>query len=147
MLLRDISMFSSEEASTQNRCEKLSRNKSSVIYHGKKGTLLVRCFLYKLETNLSLSNPSHSPKKTRLSQQPASNLMDKYPLKIIKDILPSSKDWTGVRHLSYRDHSTSIHRENILCVHRISTKITGTTTSKTYKNSTSDEDILGIHRT
>jgi hypothetical protein len=56
-------MLSSEEASTQNRCEKLTRNKSSVI-DGKVGTLLVRHFLYELETNLGLSNPSHSPEET-----------------------------------------------------------------------------------
>ena len=56
-------MLSSEEASTQNRCEKLTRNKPSVI-DGKIGTLLVRHFLYELETNLGLSNTSHSPQKT-----------------------------------------------------------------------------------
>jgi hypothetical protein len=42
--------------------------------------------------------------------------MSKYLLKFIKYILPSSKDWTGVGPLSYRDvylHSTSISRENI----------------------------------
>jgi hypothetical protein len=42
--------------------------------------------------------------------------MSKYLLKFIKYILPSSKDWTGVGLLSYRDvylHSTSISRENI----------------------------------
>jgi hypothetical protein len=56
-------MLSSEEASTQNRCEKLTTNKSSVI-DGKVETLLVRHFLYELETNLGLSNPSHSPEET-----------------------------------------------------------------------------------
>jgi hypothetical protein len=56
-------MLSSEEASTQNRCEKLTRNKSSVM-NGKIGILLARCFLYELETNLGLSNPSHSPEET-----------------------------------------------------------------------------------
>jgi HD superfamily phosphohydrolase len=43
--------------------------------------------------------------------------MSKYLLKFIKYILPSSKDWTGVGLLSYRDvylHSTSISRENIV---------------------------------
>ena len=63
MPLRDVSMLSSEEASTQNRCEKLTRNKSSVI-DGKVGTLLVRYFLYKLEAYLGLSDPSHSPEET-----------------------------------------------------------------------------------
>jgi hypothetical protein len=53
-------MLSSEEASTQNRCENLTRNKFSVR-DGKVGTLLVRHFLHELETNLGLSNPSHSP--------------------------------------------------------------------------------------
>ena len=53
-------MFSSEEASTQNRGEKLTRNKSSVI-DGRVEVLLVRHFLYELETNLGLSNPSHAP--------------------------------------------------------------------------------------
>jgi chaperonin cofactor prefoldin len=56
-------MLSSEEASTQNRCEKLTRNKSSVIYK-KVGILLLRYSLYELETNLSLSNSSHSPEET-----------------------------------------------------------------------------------
>jgi hypothetical protein len=54
-------MLSSEEASTQNRCENLTINKSSAI-DGKIVTLLV--VLYKLETNLGLSNPSHSPEET-----------------------------------------------------------------------------------
>jgi hypothetical protein len=44
----------------------------------------------------------------------ASNLMSKYLLKFIKYILPSSKDWTGVRPLSYRDVSPSFIREDIL---------------------------------
>jgi hypothetical protein len=56
-------MLSSEDASTQNRCEKLTRNKSSVIDE-KIGTLLARHSLYKLETNLGLPNPSHSPEET-----------------------------------------------------------------------------------
>jgi hypothetical protein len=56
-------MLSSEEASIQNRCEKLIRNKSSVMVR-KIGTLLVRHFLHELKTNLGLSNPSHSPKET-----------------------------------------------------------------------------------
>jgi hypothetical protein len=65
MPLRDVSILSSEEASTQNRCENLTRNKSSVIDE-EVGTLLVSHFrvLYKLETNLGLSNPSHSPEET-----------------------------------------------------------------------------------
>ena len=47
----------------------------------------------------------------------ASNLMSKYLLKFIKYILSSSKDWTGVGLLSYRDvylHSTNINRKNIV---------------------------------
>ena len=64
MPLRDVSILSSEEASTQNKCEKLTRNKSSVIIDETVETLLVRHFLYELETNLSLSNPSHSPEET-----------------------------------------------------------------------------------
>ena len=74
--------------------------------------------------------------------------MTKYPLKLVEYILPSSKDWTRVRFLSYRDfylHSASISRENIvdIVLSRISTKITDTT--KTYcKRATSDEGILGI---
>ena len=46
----------------------------------------------------------------------ASNLITKYLLKFLKYILPSSKIWTGVGLLSYRDvylHSTSVSRENI----------------------------------
>ena len=42
--------------------------------------------------------------------------MTKYLLKFIKYILPSGKDWTGVRLLRYRDvylNSTSTSRENI----------------------------------
>jgi hypothetical protein len=62
MLLRDVSMLSSEEESTQNRCEKLTRNKSSIT-DGMIGTLLAKLFLYELETYLGLSNPSHSPEK------------------------------------------------------------------------------------
>ena len=46
----------------------------------------------------------------------AGNLMSKYLLKFIKYILPSSKDWTGVGHLSYYLHSNSIRRENILSI-------------------------------
>jgi hypothetical protein len=56
-------MLSSEEASTQNICEKLKRNKSSVI-NGKIETLLVRHFLYELEADLCLPNPSHPPEET-----------------------------------------------------------------------------------
>jgi hypothetical protein len=56
-------MLSSEEASTQNRCGKLTRDKSSVIDE-KIETLLVRHFIYELKTNLGLSNPSHSPEET-----------------------------------------------------------------------------------
>jgi hypothetical protein len=56
-------MLSSEEASTQNICENLAINKSNVIDE-KVVTLLVRHFLYKLETDLGLSNPSHSPEET-----------------------------------------------------------------------------------
>ena len=56
-------MVSSEEASTQNRCVKLTINKSSVIDE-KVETLLVRHLLYELETNLGLSNPTHSPEET-----------------------------------------------------------------------------------
>ena len=55
-------MLSSEEASTQNRCEKLKRNKSRVT-DGIIKTLLLRHFLYELKTDLGLSNPSHSPEK------------------------------------------------------------------------------------
>ena len=61
--------------------------------------------------------------------------MTKYLLKFIKYILTTSKNWTGVGLLSYRDvylqilHSTSIRRKNILS--RISTKITDTTTRLT----------------
>ena len=116
MPLRDVSMLSSEEASTQNTCEKLTRNKSHVI-DGKIETLLVRHFLYKLETNLGLSNPSHSPEETGVSS--AGNMMSKYLLKYIKYISSSSKDWTRVGHLSYRDvyqHTISISRENILSI-------------------------------
>ena len=77
----------------------------------------MRHFLYKLEANLGLSNPSHSPEETWASS--AGNLMSKYLLKFIKYILLSSKDWTRVGNLSYRDvfvHSTSISRENILSI-------------------------------
>ena len=45
--------------------------------------------------------------------------MSKYLLKFIKYISPSSKDWTGVGLLSYRNvylHSTSIIRDNILSI-------------------------------
>ena len=36
MPLRDVSMLSSEEASIQNRCENLTRNKSSdIVKNGK----------------------------------------------------------------------------------------------------------------
>jgi hypothetical protein len=56
-------MLSSEEASTQNRCEKLKKFKSRIIDENVRN-LLARHFLYKLETNLGLSNPSHSPEET-----------------------------------------------------------------------------------
>ena len=46
----------------------------------------------------------------------AGNFMSKYLLKFIKYILPSSKDWTGVGHLSYYLHTNSISRENILSI-------------------------------
>ena len=45
--------------------------------------------------------------------------MSKYLLKFIKYIFPSSEDWTGVGHLSYRDvylHHTSISRVDILSI-------------------------------
>ena len=61
MPLRDVSMLSSEEASTQNRYVNLTMNKSCVIVEVE--TLLVRHFLYELEANLGLSNPSHSPEE------------------------------------------------------------------------------------
>ena len=115
MPLRDITMLSSEEASTQNRCEKLTRYKSSVI-DGKVGTLLVRHFLHELETYLGLSNPSHPPEETGASScSSVSNLMSKYHLKFIKYILSSSKERSGIGLLSYGDVyplSTNISREN-----------------------------------
>ena len=74
-------------------------------------------FLYELQTYLCLSNPSQSPEETRVSQSlSVSNLIGKYHLKFIKYILPSSKEWTGVGLLNYRDVcllSASISRENI----------------------------------
>ena len=56
-------MFSSEEASTQNRCENLTRNKFNVLEENVE-PLLVRHSLYELEANLGLSNSSHSPEET-----------------------------------------------------------------------------------
>ena len=44
--------------------------------------------------------------------------MSKYLLKFIKYILSSSKDWTGVGHLNYRD-STIISRNNILSIESV----------------------------
>ena len=76
--------------------------------------------------------------------------MSKYLLKCIKYILPSSKDWTGVRLLSYRDvhlHSTSISRVNIDILYIGLVLKSDITTTKTHcKRATSDEDILGIRK-
>jgi hypothetical protein len=72
-------------------------------------------------------------------------MMSKHLLKFIKYILPSSKDWTGVGLLSYRDvylHSTSISR--VLSIELVLKS--DIITTKTYyycKRATSDEDILG----
>ena len=75
--------------------------------------------------------------------------MDKYLLKFIKYILPSSKEWAGVGLLSYINvhlHSTSISRENIDIVLYIKLVLkSDTTITKTYsKRATSDDKILGI---
>jgi hypothetical protein len=93
MPLRHIFILSSEEASTQKRCEKLTKiNKSSVIDE-KVETLHMNHFLYELETNLGLSNPSHSPEEAQASGHwSTSNLRSKYLPKFIKYILPSSKN-------------------------------------------------------
>jgi hypothetical protein len=77
--------------------------------------------------------------------------MTKYHLKFIKYILPSSKDWTRVGLLSYRDvhlHSSSISRENIdILSIDLALNHGQTTTTKTYcKRATSDENILGIRK-
>ena len=71
--------------------------------------------------------------------------MSKYLPKFIKYILPSSKDWTGVRHLSHMDvylcfTSTDIvlHVELVLGSPAQLKKLTY------YKSATSDVDILGI---
>ena len=71
--------------------------------------------------------------------------MDKYLLKFIKDILPSSKYSTGIRHMSHRDYSTSIRRENILSIELV-LKLDTTTSKSYYKSSASDEDILGCRK-
>ena len=77
----------------------------------------MRSFLYELQTYLGLSNPTHSPEETKVSRHSSvSKLMSKYHLKFIKYILSSSKEWTGVGLLNYRDVyllSNSISRENI----------------------------------
>ena len=74
-------------------------------------------FLYELQTYLCLSNPSQSPEETQVSQSlSVSDLIGKYHLKFIKYILPSSKEWTGVGLLNYRNVyllSTSISGEDI----------------------------------
>ena len=75
--------------------------------------------------------------------------MSKYLLKFIKYILTSSKDWTRVRLLSYRDVylcSTSISRQNIDIVlyMELVLKSDTTTTSAYRKRAASDEDIMGI---
>ena len=77
----------------------------------------MRHFLYELQTYLGLSNPTHSPEETKASRHSSvSKLMSKYHLKFIKYILSSSKEWTGVGLLNYRDVYllyASISRENI----------------------------------
>ena len=78
--------------------------------------------------------------------------MSKYLLKFIKYIMTSSKEWTGVWLLSYRDVyllSTSISRENIdvdiVLSIELAIRLDTTTSIKTYiKRATTDEDILGI---
>ena len=78
--------------------------------------------------------------------------MSKYLLKFIKYIMTSSKEWTGVWLLGYRDlylHSTSISRENIDIILSIElvTKMDTTTITKTYiKRTTSDDNILSIRK-
>ena len=74
--------------------------------------------------------------------------MNKYLLKFTKYILSSSKDWTGVGLLSYRNvflHSTSIGKDIVLYIELV-LKSETTTTKTYYKSATSDEDILGIRK-
>ena len=75
--------------------------------------------------------------------------MSEYLLKLIKYILLSSKEWTGVGLLSYRNVYlcfTSISREKIDIVLTIGLVIKSDTaaTKTCYKRATSDKDILCI---
>ena len=63
--------------------------------------------------------------------------------------MPSSKDWTGVGLLSYRDvylRSASISREIIVLYIELVLKSDTTTTKTYYESATSDENILGISK-
>ena len=88
-----------------------------MLYRRNVGNLLVGHFLYELETNLGLSNPSHSPEETWASWHLSARILTtEYLLKFIKYILPSSKDWTRIGLLSQRGvylPSNSIGSENI----------------------------------
>jgi hypothetical protein len=101
--LRDIVMLSWEEASTQNTCKNLGQAMNPVLWMTVRRHWPVRHFFYKLETDLSLSNSSHSPEETRVSwQQSAIRTRNKDPPKFIKDILPTSKEWTRLWFLRHR---------------------------------------------
>ena len=75
--------------------------------------------------------------------------MSEYHLKFIKYILSSSKEWTGVGLLNYRDVyllSASISRENIEIILSVESVPKSDTTTKTNncKRASSDAGILGI---
>jgi hypothetical protein len=78
-------------------------------------TLPVRYFFGEFETDLGLSNPSHSPEETTTPRSIVSTINKNLP-KFVEYILPSSKQWTGVwflRHRNFHLHFASIDKEII----------------------------------
>ena len=64
--------------------------------------LPIRHFFCELETDLGLANPPHSPEETTAPQSDISTINKDLP-QFLKYIFPSSKNWTRVRFLRYRD--------------------------------------------
>jgi hypothetical protein len=63
------------------------------------------CFFCELETDLGLSDPSQSPEKAASAprHQSAISTMIENTLKFVEYIFPTSKDWTGLWFLRYRN--------------------------------------------
>ena len=114
--------------------------------------LLVRHFFYELDTDLGLSNASHSPEETGAPRhQATSSMRRKNVPKLVKYIFPSSKEWTRIWWLKCQDclPFSRMNVDNIgLTVNLYNYyQIFYTTYRKTYKSAIGDEYILGIRKT